>query len=332
MRTKKFNLICTIVAAVFWLMYLSEAIQSAVMAGVFAALAVALGILAEVFIKTKKEKANPDGQEKIGAKAITHYVLTFLALAVVFYAFGVFANTSYGYYSFGSGKYGYEISFWGVYEIIPDFAYTFEHILPFVLIVFAVFRKAIAFGASGLMAWVNILIINTSKVFGAYKIVAAAGNDSGRETIVYNFANNVVTAICILAAALFVLAVIDMIVFKSKKVAGVCVLICVFVVGLFSMYMGYNAYTAAKTFDIEKLRTEIYVTTKEGSENFQAENFTNEYGDMSTKCAHSGCDRSIVTSGDSNCCSVHSNRCGNCGCYIDGDAMFCMDCITSALD
>lgn len=48
-------------------------------------------------------------------------------------------------------------------------------------------------------------------------------------------------------------------------------------------------------------------------------------------CAQAGCSRPAVTSGDSVYCSSHSNRCGNCGCYIDGDAMFCMDCLRGAL-
>lgn len=59
--------------------------------------------------------------------------------------------------------------------------------------------------------------------------------------------------------------------------------------------------------------------------------FTNRYGTPSTICAHSGCSKTIASSGDTNCCKTHSNRCGNCGCYIDEDAMFCMDCLEDAL-
>ena len=59
--------------------------------------------------------------------------------------------------------------------------------------------------------------------------------------------------------------------------------------------------------------------------------FTNKYGTSTTKCAVSGCSRYIASSGDTNCCTTHSNRCGECHCYIDGDAMFCMDCIYDAL-
>jgi hypothetical protein len=60
--------------------------------------------------------------------------------------------------------------------------------------------------------------------------------------------------------------------------------------------------------------------------------FTNKYGSSTTKCAHTGCTRYIASSGDTNCCTVHSNKCGNCGKYIDEDAMYCMDCIEKALN
>ena len=59
--------------------------------------------------------------------------------------------------------------------------------------------------------------------------------------------------------------------------------------------------------------------------------FTNKYGTPTTKCARSGCNEYIASSGDTNCCRTHSNRCGNCNCYIDGDAMYCMRCIKAAL-
>ena len=58
--------------------------------------------------------------------------------------------------------------------------------------------------------------------------------------------------------------------------------------------------------------------------------FTNKYGSSNTICAVSGCSRYIASSGDTNCCTTHSNRCGNCRCYIDGDAMYCMSCLSSA--
>lgn len=56
--------------------------------------------------------------------------------------------------------------------------------------------------------------------------------------------------------------------------------------------------------------------------------FTNKYGTPTTKCAHKGCNNYIASSGDTNCCTVHSRRCGECGKYIDEDALFCIDCLS----
>lgn len=58
--------------------------------------------------------------------------------------------------------------------------------------------------------------------------------------------------------------------------------------------------------------------------------FTNKYGTPTTKCAHPGCNNYIAPSGDTNCCTSHSNRCADCGKYIDEDAMYCMDCLYKA--
>ena len=58
--------------------------------------------------------------------------------------------------------------------------------------------------------------------------------------------------------------------------------------------------------------------------------FTNKYGTPTTKCAHPGCNNYIAPSGDTNCCTSHSNRCADCGKYIDEDAMYCIDCLTKA--
>ena len=60
--------------------------------------------------------------------------------------------------------------------------------------------------------------------------------------------------------------------------------------------------------------------------------FTNKYGTATTKCAHSGCNNYIASSGDTNCCTLHSNKCLECGKYIDEDAMYCMSCLSKAAD
>lgn len=59
--------------------------------------------------------------------------------------------------------------------------------------------------------------------------------------------------------------------------------------------------------------------------------FSNKYGNSTTRCAKSGCRNYIVSSGDSAYCAIHSNKCLECHCYIDGDAMYCMNCLTDAL-
>lgn len=68
-----------------------------------------------------------------------------------------------------------------------------------------------------------------------------------------------------------------------------------------------------------------------GSGSSGGSSFTNKFGTASTVCAHSGCSRTIAKSGDTNCCTTHSNKCGNCKCYIDEDAMYCMTCLSNAL-
>lgn len=59
--------------------------------------------------------------------------------------------------------------------------------------------------------------------------------------------------------------------------------------------------------------------------------FTNKFGTSTTICAHSGCSNYIASSGDTNCCSTHSNKCAECRVYIDEDALWCMSCLTKAL-
>ena len=61
------------------------------------------------------------------------------------------------------------------------------------------------------------------------------------------------------------------------------------------------------------------------------ERFTNKYGTATTKCVVNGCNSYIASSGDTNCCVLHSNKCIECNKYIDGDALFCMDCIKDAM-
>lgn len=75
--------------------------------------------------------------------------------------------------------------------------------------------------------------------------------------------------------------------------------------------------------------TPTYSTTPEATP-LPTVPFTNKYGTATTKCAKSGCNNYIASSGDTNCCTAHSNKCLNCGCYIDGDAMYCMSCLSGS--
>lgn len=77
-------------------------------------------------------------------------------------------------------------------------------------------------------------------------------------------------------------------------------------------------------------------TTKNAGSSYKSSTsnvvFTNKYGTATTICAHPGCNNYIAPSGDTNCCTVHSNKCLQCGKYIDGDAMYCIDCLVVAMD
>ncbi len=64
----------------------------------------------------------------------------------------------------------------------------------------------------------------------------------------------------------------------------------------------------------------------------KSSSFTNKFGTSTTKCAHSGCNNYIAPSGNTNCCTTHSNRCLDCNCYIDEDAMYCIDCLVKAYE
>lgn len=84
-----------------------------------------------------------------------------------------------------------------------------------------------------------------------------------------------------------------------------------------------------------KLCNECYdeFNKKDNSYNndYSYSSFTNKYGTSTTKCAHSGCSNYIASSGDTNCCTIHSKRCLECNCYIDEDGHWCIECIENAL-
>ena len=71
-------------------------------------------------------------------------------------------------------------------------------------------------------------------------------------------------------------------------------------------------------------------TTNSGNSSSNNSKFTNKYGTATTICAHSGCNKYIASTGDTNCCTTHSNKCLNCKKYIDEDAMYCMSCLSAS--
>ena len=81
--------------------------------------------------------------------------------------------------------------------------------------------------------------------------------------------------------------------------------------------------------DGETVKTIYYKTSREVVSKYS--DSSSSSGSSGKKCAKSGCSSKAVTTGDSIYCAKHSNRCLNCSCYIDGDAMYCMSCIRQAL-
>ena len=49
------------------------------------------------------------------------------------------------------------------------------------------------------------------------------------------------------------------------------------------------------------------------------------------RCLHSGCTNMAASTGDSFYCENHSNKCIDCGKYIDEDALLCLNCIVEAV-
>ena len=106
-----------------------------------------------------------------------------------------------------------------------------------------------------------------------------------------------------------------------------------------------NKASADFTSEVDKMVRSIHIGGLDGDGAFKSSiesdndksddsnktSFTNKYGTPTTKCAHAGCNNYIAKSGDTNCCERHSNKCAECGKYIDEDAMYCMDCLEKAL-
>ena len=124
----------------------------------------------------------------------------------------------------------------------------------------------------------------------------------------------------------------------KKKILLFLVVAIILCIGLSAMLSGADKDTSSSTTIVpaptdyapaEPASAEAEPASAEPAAKPSA-NFTNKYGTPTTRCVKSGCDNYIASSGDTNCCTAHSNRCLNCNCYIDGDAMYCMSCLTGA--
>ena len=90
--------------------------------------------------------------------------------------------------------------------------------------------------------------------------------------------------------------------------------------------------TYAKMRGYTKINLIASNTGKEYQKNEDDNSFSNAYGTSTTICAHDGCTNYVASTGDTNCCVMHSNRCAECGKYIDEDAIFCASCIRKSTE
>lgn len=105
----------------------------------------------------------------------------------------------------------------------------------------------------------------------------------------------------------------DSIMKKAKLIACFLFVACFCILSITGCSYNYNSKTTS------------YKSSSSSSN--RNSNFTNAYGTPTTKCAHRGCTNYIASSGNTNCCTVHSNKCLECHKYIDEDALYCMSCI-----
>ena len=60
--------------------------------------------------------------------------------------------------------------------------------------------------------------------------------------------------------------------------------------------------------------------------------FSNRQGSPDSVCAHAGCGRPVVRSGDSAFCAEHAGVCAVCGAWLDEGKTLCDDCAKAQLD
>lgn len=285
----------------------------------------------------KKRLANPDlklwwCKEGLTTKqCIAEFVQIGISTLLINISLSVFNNDTYAVHHYG--EYDIESGFFYCFETVPGVVEALlVLIIPMLLYILTVSGRKFLSLFSGLFVLLGVIANNTVCQFGEYYIVAAAGNESLRYNDVSEYANTVTTMLFVFAIGLMIVSIVDIIINVKKNKILIIVSAVTALIGAALICVAFVAENKSTTFDIMQLKAEIYGDAKKFSEKFQSENFNNKYGTMSTKCAHPDCEMNIVTSGDSNCCIIHSNKCGNCGCYIDEDAMYCMTCVANSLN
>ncbi len=118
----------------------------------------------------------------------------------------------------------------------------------------------------------------------------------------------------------------------KKKLLGIICFVLLLCIMLVSCSSGSDSsYSSSNNYSNSYGSNSSNYSNSSGNSSYSS-SFTNKYGTPTTKCVKSGCDNYIASSGDTNCCTIHSNNCLECYKYIDGDAMYCMSCLSSAAD
>ncbi len=309
------------------------------------ALAIALSVAVTVglfFLESKLQKMRlTNGDLKLWSEKmiptkkelIVEFVQIGIATLLINIAMSIFNNDIYAvhYWSEYESEYGFLNC---LDDCVPDaVGIVIMLIIPVLLYVLVVAGRKYMSLFAGVFALLGVVSNNTIAEFGEYYYVAAAGNERKRFTDVSDFKTTVTLMFFILAIGLIVLALINIIADRKKGKVWIIVSVVSLLIGGAALGGAYIADKNTTTFDITQIKMDVYGDSKAFSDKFLGggSSFSNKYGSAGTKCAHSGCDNYIASSGDTNCCTDHSRNCLNCGCYIDEDAMYCMTCIESAL-
>lgn len=63
-----------------------------------------------------------------------------------------------------------------------------------------------------------------------------------------------------------------------------------------------------------------------GDRKLEWEEYSNVYDKQWVKCSHAGCNLEIALTGDSSCCTIHSQKCLECGKNVTENNVYCREC------